>query len=69
MQSFKSIVENHDSFLITTHKSPDGDAIGSVTACYFFLKNKKKRVTVLLPDQPADFLLPPSYKMWTIRFL
>jgi len=58
MQSFKSIVENHDSFLITTHKSPDGDAIGSVTACYFFLKNKKKRVTVLLPDQPADFLLP-----------
>ncbi len=58
MQSFKSLVDQHHSFLITTHKSPDGDAIGSAAACYFFLKKIGKNPIVLLPDQPSDYLLP-----------
>ncbi len=58
MHSFRSFVSDNHSFLITTHKSPDGDAIGSASACYFFLKNLKKEAVVLLPDQPSDFLLP-----------
>ena len=58
MDSFKHLVSSHLSFLITTHKSPDGDAIGSASACYFFLKNLGKEAIVLLPDSPADFLIP-----------
>lgn len=58
MDFFKSFVSNHQSFLITTHKSPDGDAIGSASSCYFFLRNLGKNAVVLLPDNPAGFLMP-----------
>lgn len=68
MQSFKLLVDQHHSFLITTHKSPDGDAIGSTTACYFFLKKMGKNPIVLFPDEPSEGLLPflsdVSYKVF-----
>lgn len=51
-------IEKSQQVLITTHKSPDGDAIGSVVSWYFFLKNMGKKAHVLIPDRPADFLLP-----------
>lgn len=51
-------IEKSQQVLITTHKSPDGDAIGSVVSWYFFFKNMGKKAHVLIPDRPADFLLP-----------
>lgn len=51
-------IEKSQQVLITTHKSPDGDAIGSVVSWYFFYKNMGKKAHVLIPDRPADFLLP-----------
>ncbi len=42
--------------MITTHKSPDGDAIGSSLALYHFLKKKGKEVAVVVPDAFPDFL-------------
>ncbi len=51
-------LDKSQKVLITTHKSPDGDAIGSVVSWYFFLKNMGKEAHVLIPDRPADFLMP-----------
>ena len=45
------------SFLITSHLSPDGDAIGSEIAFYFFLKAKNKEA-VVVNDEPV----PPNYR-------
>lgn len=51
-------IDKSQKAFITTHKSPDGDAIGSVVSWYFFLKNMGKDAHVIIPDRPADFLLP-----------
>ena len=58
IQKLKTALNQSNKFLITTHKSPDGDAIGSSVACYHFLKAQGKESLIVLPDEPADFLLP-----------
>ncbi len=40
----------HRSFLITTHESPDGDAVGSTLALAAYLKGLGKEVTIFYPD-------------------
>ena len=42
--------------MITAHKSPDGDAIGSSLGLYHFLKVKGHEVTVIMPDPFPKFL-------------
>lgn len=44
------------SIVITSHKSPDGDAIGSALAMHHFLKNMGQNVITILPDEVPDFL-------------
>ena len=56
MNEIKEILQKSNSIVITTHKSPDGDAIGSSLALYHFLKKMKKEVTVIVPDAFPDFL-------------
>ncbi|MBM3165520.1 MAG: bifunctional oligoribonuclease/PAP phosphatase NrnA [Bacteroidetes bacterium] len=51
--SLKQLLSNSHRFLIITHKSPDGDAVGSASALYFLLKNLGCQVEVVLPDSPA----------------
>ena len=53
------------TILITTHKSPDGDAIGSSLGWAEYLRTQGKEVTVIVPDQYPDFLhwLPNSEKI------
>ncbi len=58
MQELKKRIEENENQVITTHKSPDGDAIGSSVAWYRFLKKKNRNVVLILPDQPPAFLLP-----------
>lgn len=50
-------VAAHDSFLITTHESPDGDAVGSSLALANYLKGQGKDVTVYLCDQVPDIYM------------
>jgi len=45
-----------DHFVITSHISPDGDAIGSSLALCHFLKASGKHAVVALPDRIPDFL-------------
>lgn len=42
--------------VITAHKSPDGDSIGSSMAVYHWLKSKNKEVSVCHPDAYPNFL-------------
>ncbi len=53
------ILKEKNSFLIVTHKNPDGDAIGSSFALYNVLKELGKTVYIEIPTKPAyiyDFL-------------
>jgi phosphoesterase RecJ-like protein len=56
MNKIQQALNNSNSIVITTHKSPDGDAIGSSLALYHFLKKSKKEVTVIVPDAFPEFL-------------
>ncbi len=53
------VLKSKGSFLIVTHRHPDGDAIGSSLALYNVLKELGKTAFVEIPTQPAyiyDFL-------------
>ena len=50
IQKINEIVANSGSFLITTHESPDGDAVGSSLALACYLKDLGKDVTVHICD-------------------
>lgn len=43
----KEILEDNDSFVISTHVNPDADAIGSELAFYFLLKRMGKNVHII----------------------
>jgi phosphoesterase RecJ-like protein len=43
----KKIISENNSFLLTTHVNPDGDAIGSEIAFYFLLKKLGKKVFII----------------------
>lgn len=50
------VLATHDRFVLTTHRRPDGDAIGSVLALGRFLEKKGKSVYVLTADPTAHNL-------------
>lgn len=51
-------IKDAKHILISTHKSPDGDAVGSALGLYHFLKSfGKKDVEVLIQDKYADNML------------
>lgn len=59
IQKAKKYVEKGDSFVIVTHVSPDGDALGSSLGLYHFLSAYgKDNVSVVVPN---DF---PSFYRW-----
>lgn len=58
IHSLKEAILTCQNPIITTHKSPDGDAIGSSVAWYHFLRKVGKNPILILPDQPASFLIP-----------
>ena len=51
------LISTADTILITCHKSPDGDAIGSCLGWAEYLRLRGKEPTVIVPDQYPDFLL------------
>lgn len=50
------LILNAQKIVVTTHKSPDGDAIGSAMAMHHFLKSLGKNPTTIIPDAAPDFL-------------
>lgn len=62
-------LKNRDSFMLTTHMSPEGDAIGSTLALALALSSIGKRVTVNTADPVPHVLrfLPWSEKVHQVR--
>ena len=44
MNNIIDLIKESDSILLMTHEQPDGDAIGSVMAFYYLLKDMNKTV-------------------------
>ena len=49
-------IENAENIVITTHRSPDGDAVGSSFAMYHIIKSMGKSAHIVFPDPSAKFL-------------
>ncbi len=59
MSIYNSIVKeikSSSNIIITAHKSPDGDSIGSSLGLYHFIQKLGKKVTVCHPDPYPDYL-------------
>ncbi len=53
----KTLIRKHQRFVVTTHKSPEGDAVGSAVALKEFLKTLGKDVVMVNYDP-----VPPPYR-------
>lgn len=61
MNKIKSLIESAESILILTHKSPDGDAVGSGLAFYNALVSINKIVDIVIDDVPRIFGFLSNY--------
>lgn len=50
IETTKRLLAAAKNILISTHKNPDGDAIGSASALYHLLTQSGKKCNILLPD-------------------
>lgn len=50
------LINHAEHIVVTAHKSPDGDAVGSTLGLAGILKNLGKNVTTILPDAVPEFL-------------
>lgn len=55
-EEIKALVAKANHIVITSHKSPDGDAVGSTLSVYQVIRSLGKKVTPVLPDAVPDFL-------------
>jgi len=56
IQDLKTLLSVTRDVVITSHRNPDGDAIGSSLAVYHYLKRKGHTVQVIFPSEyPANF--------------
>ncbi len=56
VQSLTALIDKAENIVITGHKSPDGDSMGSSLGLYHYLKSKHKKVHVVFPDLFASYL-------------
>ena len=54
-ETFQAI-QNAEKIVITTHRSPDGDAIGSSMGLARFIEKLGKNCRVIVPDEFPEFL-------------
>jgi len=61
----KNLLRSTKKIVITTHRGPDGDAMGSSLAMFHLLEQLGHRVNVITPNGYADFLkwMPASKKI------
>ena len=57
LSQLDQLIISADIILITCHKSPDGDAIGSCLGWAEYLRSRGKEPTIVVPDQFPDFLM------------
>jgi len=58
---------NSKNIVLSTHKNPDGDTLGSALGLYFILKSLNKQVRLITPEQASDNLQwLPSYASFVV---
>ncbi|NOQ73690.1 MAG: bifunctional oligoribonuclease/PAP phosphatase NrnA [Crocinitomix sp.] len=62
IEQFNALLANAKKVVITAHKSPDGDSIGSSLALYHYLTKEHDNVTICHPD------VAPNFLHWMIGF-
>ena len=62
-EQLERIFDSARTFVLVGHFNPDGDSIGSVTACYHYLKGRGKEARIILPSPYPDNMsfLEPDY--------
>ncbi len=56
IKELKEVLSTPKNIVITTHKNPDGDAIGSTLALHQYLKAMGHNSVVITPNEYPDFL-------------
>ena len=56
VQELKTLLSRPKKIVITTHKGPDGDAIGSSLGLLHLLKQLGHKVQIITPNEYAEFL-------------
>lgn len=56
IEQAKELIDNHKKFVVVTHMSPDGDAVGSSLALVYYLQKKGKEAVVVFNDAPGENL-------------
>lgn len=56
LATLKESINNAEHIVICTHKSPDGDALGSSLAWAEYLRTQGKEPDIVVPDAYPDFL-------------
>lgn len=56
LSAFKGFLSSPRNIVITTHASPDADALGSSLGLYLFLIHRGHQVTVITPTEYPQFL-------------
>ena len=56
LQAVSTFISGHSRFVILTHVSPDGDAMGSSLAMKHYLKDIGKQAEVIVPNAFPNFL-------------
>ncbi|AXT60472.1 bifunctional oligoribonuclease/PAP phosphatase NrnA [Aquimarina sp. AD10] len=56
IKEVKELLNSSKKIIITAHKNPDGDAIGSSLALYHYLNGIGHDVTVIMPNEYPEFL-------------
>lgn len=54
-QQIINAIEGAENIVITAHKSPDGDSVGSSIGLYRFIQKLGKNVTICHPDKAPSF--------------
>ena len=67
-KELKAELKKDPAIVITTHRGPDGDAMGSSLALYQVLKAQGHRVSVVVPNSYAKFLHWLPYNKDVIEF-
>lgn len=65
ISKFKQLIEDKENFLLITHLSPDGDAVGATVAFFEYLKSRGKNVK-MIADTPVPEIF--SYLKWADQF-
>lgn len=56
VEEIMASIDRSEKIVITTHLSPDGDALGSSLALYHYLKNRGLNARIIVPNSFPNFL-------------